>query len=320
MNSTTPFVIDSSGGSDDTKLPSSHTCMFQLHLPRYSSTALLKKMILLACTSAALPKSNANRAADKRADTSRDSAENFTAPIAMPSGALTAILRLPQDAGHKIDAITFWKRAGLTDEMAELVQAKLELKSQGPEGVAQLIRMHRSKGLGKACYQALVHAITMLSPLAASERRVWQLEHERQHRAQRRAALETQIARLETIVAARERSPGAPPEGEPPKPGSKLAVEPTVHASPRANTEASAVVERVRAAVAEATRHWPVDDDDILPDGVDEDNEDDDGSDSNDSEGGGSRRSNSPSGSSARHQRQLTYASNDSSESDDELA
>eukprot|EP01046_Picozoa_sp_COSAG06_P093395 COSAG06_NODE_39586_length_411_cov_0.496795_1_plen_115_part_10 len=51
-NPTTPFVIDSSGGSDDTKLPSSHTCMFQLHLPRYSSTALLRKMIVLSCMSA----------------------------------------------------------------------------------------------------------------------------------------------------------------------------------------------------------------------------------------------------------------------------
>jgi hypothetical protein len=263
--------------------------MFQLHLPRYSSTALLKKMILLACTSAALPKSNDNRAAHRRADISRDSTENFAGPVAMPSGVLTAILRLPKDAGHKIDTITFWQRAGLTDEMAELVHAKLELKSQGPDGVAQLIRMHRSNRLGKACYQALVHAITTLSPLAALERRVWWLEHERQHRSQQRSALEAQIARLETIVIARERSPGAPPEGEPPKPRleprSKLAVEPTVHESPRANIEASAGVERIRAAVKEAIRHWPVDDDDILPDGTDEDNEDEDGM---DSEGGAS--------------------------------
>jgi hypothetical protein len=52
-NCETPFVIDSSSsGEGDDQLPMSHTCMFQLHLPRYSSAAVLKRRLLTAIQNA----------------------------------------------------------------------------------------------------------------------------------------------------------------------------------------------------------------------------------------------------------------------------
>eukprot|EP01043_Picozoa_sp_COSAG02_P023891 COSAG02_NODE_1289_length_13445_cov_16.898322_8_plen_816_part_00 len=44
---TQPLTIDCSGDSDNS-MPHSHTCMFQLHLPRYSSPEILKQRLLTA--------------------------------------------------------------------------------------------------------------------------------------------------------------------------------------------------------------------------------------------------------------------------------
>jgi hypothetical protein len=47
---TQPLTIDCSGDSDDS-MPHSHTCMFQLHLPRYSTPEILKQRLLTAIQS-----------------------------------------------------------------------------------------------------------------------------------------------------------------------------------------------------------------------------------------------------------------------------
>lgn len=320
MHPTTPFVIDSSGGSDDSKLPTSHTCMFQLHLPRYSSTSLLRKMVLLACASAALPKTNAGRPAGRLGHVS-SSPGISAAPIPMPCDALTSILRLPKDAGHKQDCGTLWRRAGLSNDMAKLVHRRLKLKSEGPSGVAQLVRMHRSKTLDKACHRALVDAITTLSPLAASERRVWKLECDRQRRARRRTILEGQIARLEALVAARESSAGAPPEGQPPRSQPGTVAQTAVYAFAHADKEAKAATERIRKAVIEAATFWPDVDDDLLADRGDrdcgEEPEDEDLDASAETSEDDGESSSSSASSRHSHRRRLSNSSDSSSTSSD---
>ena len=220
-NPTTPFIVDSSGGSDDTKLPSSHTCMFQLHLPRYSSPALLKKMLLLAIQTGGAKVASAD---GQRFRQVVSGSGELLAKLEAPPP--TIVLKLPRDAGHREDAKTFWRRAGLSDDMAEHVQAHLDarlrkrsrMRSRSEkfprQSVGSLIKM---KDFERACRGALVFAAFELSPTAESEVKIWRLEQDQARRMARRAALERQIETLERLAASR--NSGGPPEGNPPASG-----------------------------------------------------------------------------------------------------
>jgi hypothetical protein len=108
-HTTQPFVIDSGGGADDAQLPTTHTCMFQLHLPRYSSKALLRQRLLTAITmSGAQNKAEAAQplAASLVEGQNREGGmRRYTTP--------SFCLWLPQDVGHRESLDALFERCGL---------------------------------------------------------------------------------------------------------------------------------------------------------------------------------------------------------------
>ena len=118
VNCETPFVIDSSSSGDgDAQLPTSHTCMFQLHLPRYSSAAVLKERLLTAIQNAgqrgdvggalAISKTGSYLEADgivmKRSEEARSA----------------CLLKLPADGGHLETLTDFCERARVDQKLLQ---------------------------------------------------------------------------------------------------------------------------------------------------------------------------------------------------------
>eukprot|EP01045_Picozoa_sp_COSAG04_P011031 COSAG04_NODE_696_length_11062_cov_47.390769_10_plen_1261_part_00 len=104
---TTPFTIDSSSsGNDDNQLPMSHTCMFQLHLPRYSSASVLKERLLTAIQNAG-----------QRGDGTQAKGEYFDLAEGMRSAeapAPTLLLDMQMDDGGHCETLRdFCQRAHL---------------------------------------------------------------------------------------------------------------------------------------------------------------------------------------------------------------
>eukprot|EP01048_Picozoa_sp_COSAG05_P014227 COSAG05_NODE_1591_length_4465_cov_35.183830_2_plen_186_part_00 len=142
-NPTQPFTIDSQGGSDDQKLPQSHTCseshtkiavyivmyiscativiivslnvlelfcytVFQLHLPRYSTRDILKERLLTAIQNSG---SRSNSSALTRTPHSEDDGPmKLIIPRAIPP---TVAIDVPADGGHVEDLRSFSVRAGV---------------------------------------------------------------------------------------------------------------------------------------------------------------------------------------------------------------
>ena len=109
-NCETPFVIDSSSmGDGDGQLPTSHTCMFQLHLPRYSSATVLKERLLTAIQNAG-----------QRGDADGALASSKTGGYLEPDGITVTtgeearsacLFKLPSDGGHLETLLDFCQRA-----------------------------------------------------------------------------------------------------------------------------------------------------------------------------------------------------------------
>ena len=109
-NPTQPFIIDSQGGADDNKLPQSHTCMFQLHLPKYSSKAILKQRLLCAIQEGG---SRSDRGS-KHQPKDNLSGDTFVVPTAKArSMPPTVAIDVPPDGGHLEDLRAFCARAGV---------------------------------------------------------------------------------------------------------------------------------------------------------------------------------------------------------------
>ena len=106
-NPTKPFTIDSQGGTDDQKLPQSHTCMFQLHLPRYSSKQILRDRLLCAIQDGG--SRNSGAMARKPLGDSHSEVPIISA-LPMPP---TLLIDVPADGGHLEDIESFCVRAGV---------------------------------------------------------------------------------------------------------------------------------------------------------------------------------------------------------------
>jgi len=171
---TSPFTIDSSGGSgNDDQLPMSHTCMFQLHLPRYSSPSVLKARLRTAITGAGQKTDRRDGSAERYHDdemqmdlgAGRAGGEGG-ASAAVGAAAPSYLLKLPNDGGgHKESLGDFCRRAAGAgvDEQALRQQLKvnsmLELLAQEASAVkAGLGAMGLSKDTITAVQLALAQA------------------------------------------------------------------------------------------------------------------------------------------------------------------
>ena len=148
---TQPFTIDSAGGTDDNILPHSHTCMFQLHLPRYSSKEHMRKRLLLAiqCGGARSdatmtgpsPRKRQLEATDDNVGSGTDI--NQTVPPSRADGSSggddageeppppltfgqTQLLSIPCPGGHRDTLADFWRRCRV-EQHADALEAQLHV-------------------------------------------------------------------------------------------------------------------------------------------------------------------------------------------------
>eukprot|EP01046_Picozoa_sp_COSAG06_P011451 COSAG06_NODE_654_length_13350_cov_72.384499_10_plen_1253_part_00 len=112
------FTIDLSG--DEGSLPRSHTCMFQLHLPRYSSAEILRDRLLLAIQNAGA--SGARRSVLVRAVSADDHVEPTTE---RPTFELKSSSVENAKYKHNEDLASFINRIGVSKDEAAMLHAEL---------------------------------------------------------------------------------------------------------------------------------------------------------------------------------------------------
>ena len=149
-NPTQPFTIDSSGGSDDSKLPRSHTCMFQLHLPKYSTKELLRSRLLTAFQNHGDGQTKSPHVPSEEELLVKDTA-------ATP----TVVLQIPADAGHSEGLEHLFARMGLSQQIVAAVKKDLEVSD-----VATLFQKEKTE-LENFCLQRM--RLHRLAPGVAAE-------------------------------------------------------------------------------------------------------------------------------------------------------
>jgi hypothetical protein len=117
--STERFKIDISGNVDS--LPRSHTCMFELHLPRYPSVEVLRQRLLLAVQNAGARSSGGGPA--RLAAMAMGGDELCEAA---PASRPTRYIDCCSDRGHIEDLESFMARCGLLEAEAECWRDRLK--------------------------------------------------------------------------------------------------------------------------------------------------------------------------------------------------
>jgi hypothetical protein len=114
-NPTQPFTIDCSGRGDHS-LPNSHTCMFQLHLPRYSTPEVLRKNLMIAI------QAGGAKSATPTARAVGDEEVEDDTPV-----TAAHVLDVPFDGGHLETLADFARRAGLGDNVQSDLQKGMKV-------------------------------------------------------------------------------------------------------------------------------------------------------------------------------------------------
>jgi hypothetical protein len=117
-NPTQPFTIDSSYGSDDSQLPRSHTCMFQLHLPKYSTKEVLRSRLLTAFQNHSV----VSEMVQQRKPMDDEQLESDT--IVSP----TVALQIPGDAGHSEGMEQLFARMSLPQHLVQNINERFEIR------------------------------------------------------------------------------------------------------------------------------------------------------------------------------------------------